>query len=61
MEECIHVWQIAEAQGPTSQGVCQVCHATKDFKNHVESKGFGQSSEEWLKARGNNDRFRVER
>jgi hypothetical protein len=59
MEGCVHVWKISEANGPTSQGVCQLCHVTKDFSNYVEAKGFGQGHR--LNQPGHNDRFRVER
>ena len=34
---CCHHWVIQTAEGPLSEGVCQLCHATREFKNSVES------------------------
>ena len=30
---CVHLWSIADAAGPTSQGVCQLCGAKREFCN----------------------------
>lgn len=30
---CVHVWQIATADGPTSLGVCSQCAAERSFQN----------------------------
>lgn len=32
-ENCVHYWEIEEANGPTSKGVCKYCHAVKYFFN----------------------------
>jgi hypothetical protein len=61
MEDCIHVWQIAEAHGPQSLGVCKNCGEQREFKNYIEQKGFGRSMEYWLKLKGNSSVFRSER
>jgi hypothetical protein len=34
---CRHHWRIETPRGATSQGVCKVCGATKEFRNSVES------------------------
>jgi len=34
---CAHYWVIEPANGPLSQGVCQVCLEVKQFKNFVDS------------------------
>ena len=32
---CCHQWLISKAAGPTSEGICQLCGETKDFKNSI--------------------------
>jgi len=32
-DECRHRWLIASPNGPTSEGVCRVCGARRDFRN----------------------------
>ncbi len=32
---CPHHWKIEPAQGPKSEGTCQVCGEVKDFKNSI--------------------------
>ena len=39
--ECTHYWVIAPAIGPVSQGMCQRCGQTKEFKNYVEASTWG--------------------
>ena len=33
--QCRHHWIIEAAEGPLSQGVCQICHEVKDFQNSI--------------------------
>ena len=56
---CQHHWVIQPAEGPFSNGVCQVCGETRDFKNYVESATWGDTR---LNNRMNNraSRWRVE-
>ncbi len=35
-ETCSHHWVIEPANGPLSQGVCQICHEVRDFENYIE-------------------------
>jgi len=35
VETCRHHWMIPPAEGPTSVGVCRLCHETREFKNSV--------------------------
>ena len=35
-----HRWRIGEPGGPTSEGVCKVCGATKMFKNWLSETDF---------------------
>ena len=39
--QCRHYWVIQPATGPLSQGICQTCGETKDFKNYVEGASWG--------------------
>ena len=39
--QCRHYWVIQAATGPLSQGICQTCGETKDFKNYVEGASWG--------------------
>ena len=32
-QDCCHQWLIAKAAGPVSEGNCQICGDTKEFKN----------------------------
>jgi len=34
---CVHHWIIEPANGPVSQGACQVCGEVRGFKNFIES------------------------
>ena len=41
IDECIHHWVIATAQGPTSPGTCQKCHAEREFSNSAAAGSGG--------------------
>ena len=34
---CAHHWVIEPANGPVSQGACQVCGEVRGFKNFIDS------------------------
>ncbi len=34
---CAHYWVIEPANGPVSQGACQVCGEVRGFKNFIDS------------------------
>ncbi len=34
---CAHYWVIESANGPVSQGACQVCGEVRGFKNFIDS------------------------
>ena len=38
---CAHYWVIETANGPVSQGTCQVCGEVRGFKNFIEDWGSG--------------------
>lgn len=38
---CRHYWVIQPATGPVSQGVCQHCGESREFKNYVEASTWG--------------------
>ncbi len=40
---CRHHWVIQPADGPVSNGLCQVCGESREFKNYVESATWGDS------------------
>ena len=40
---CQHHWVIQPADGPFSNGSCQVCGEVREFKNYVESATWGDS------------------
>ena len=40
---CRHHWVIQPADGPVSNGACQVCGEIREFKNYVESATWGDS------------------
>ena len=40
---CRHHWVIQPADGPVSNGSCQVCGESREFKNYVESATWGES------------------
>ncbi len=40
---CQHHWVIQPADGPVSNGSCQVCGEDREFKNYVESATWGDS------------------
>jgi hypothetical protein len=39
---CSHYWVIQPATGPVSQGMCQTCGLTREFKNYVEASTWGE-------------------
>ena len=41
--ECRHHWVIQPADGPVSNGACQICGENREFKNYVESATWGDS------------------
>ena len=41
--QCQHYWVIQPATGPESQGICQSCGETREFKNYVEGASWGDS------------------
>ena len=43
-EPCIHHWKIDDVEGPTSQGVCLTCGATKTFPNTMYDPNFSKPS-----------------
>jgi hypothetical protein len=43
VSECRHHWVIQPADGPVSNGVCQICGEIREFKNYVESATWGDS------------------
>ncbi len=40
---CRHHWVIQPADGPISNGLCQLCGEDREFKNYVESATWGDS------------------
>ena len=40
---CRHHWVIQPADGPVSNGSCQICGESREFKNYVESATWGDS------------------
>ena len=53
-QQCCHHWTIDTAAGPTSQGVCILCGARKEFKNYLpDCLGVDKKTyEEWLRKQG---------
>ena len=43
VEVCRHHWVIQPADGPVSNGSCQICGENRQFKNYVESATWGES------------------
>ena len=43
VEVCRHHWVIQPADGPVSNGSCQICGENREFKNYVESANWGDS------------------
>ena len=43
VEVCRHHWVILPADGPVSNGSCQICGENRQFKNYVESATWGES------------------
>ena len=41
--QCRHYWVIQPASGPVSQGICQSCGESREFKNYVEGASWGDS------------------
>lgn len=39
---CSHYWVIQPATGPVSQGLCQTCGLTREFKNYIEAFTWGE-------------------
>lgn len=44
-QDCAHHWEIETPNGPTSEGVCRTCGATRDFSNSTPS------SADWTRKR----------
>ena len=42
--ECKHHWLIESPQGPVSRGICQLCDATREFKNYIDAISWGEES-----------------
>jgi hypothetical protein len=40
---CRHHWVIQSAEGPESQGECQVCGEVRRFKNYVDGGKWGDT------------------
>ena len=40
---CRHHWVIQPADGPVSDGSCQACGESREFKNYVESATWGDN------------------
>ena len=38
--DCQHYWEIEQPNGPTSNGRCKVCGATREFKNSIQGSGW---------------------
>jgi len=47
---CHHHWMIESADGPVSTGVCKLCGARKDFRNHLPDclQATEEQYEAWL-------------
>ena len=43
VEVCRHHWVIQPADGPVSNGSCQICGENREFKTYVESATWGDS------------------
>ena len=43
VSKCRHHWVIQPADGPVSNGACQICGETREFQNYVESATWGDS------------------
>lgn len=41
--DCMHHWMIDEPNGPTSNGICKVCGATREFKNSIQGSGWDRN------------------
>ena len=37
--DCVHVWIIPRATGPTSKGVCNICDEERVFDNSIKAPG----------------------
>ena len=44
---CRHYWIIQPATGPVSQGLCQNCGQTREFKNYVEAATWGDEHRQY--------------
>ncbi len=57
--ECKHHWLIESPQGPVSRGICQLCDATREFKNYIDAISWGeessQSSANYVSAEASSD------
>ena len=40
---CAHHWVIQPADGPMSNGACQICGESRDFNNYVETATWGDT------------------
>jgi len=39
---CVHHWVIESANGTYSTGACQICHATRKFRNSAPEEKWGK-------------------
>ena len=49
---CRHHWIIESPHGPTSQGVCKLCGAVRDFINYVPDMRWGDEISALLGVQG---------
>lgn len=57
-DKCRHHWLIQPANGPISEGVCQVCGENREFKNSVEASTWGDEKTGRHRGGFNRDRRR---
>ena len=43
VEVCAHHWVIQPADGPMSNGTCQICGEIREFQNYVETATWGDT------------------
>jgi len=50
-QKCRHHWLIESAEGPISQGICQLCGMKRDFHNYLTDclNAKGESVLKWLR------------
>ena len=49
--ECRHHWMIDSPNGPTSQGVCELCGERGEFKNSMPVSGWDRDGAQRKRAR----------